>query len=231
VVENVRARRVFLAPLFISDGYFSEEVIPSELGFRAEGETDFKRLLSRSDQTFFYCRAVGTHLQMTTVVLDRARQIVAHYPFPRAPKPRETTLFIAGHGTEQSGHSRSAIDWQVEQVRAEKLYAAVHAVFLDEDPRIGECYRLCETKNMVVVPFFISNGMHVQEDIPILLGEPARIVRQRLERTTAPWRNPAEKHGKLVWYTQSVGTDPLLADVILERVREQAKMLARKSVQ
>ena len=222
VLESVQAARVFLAPLFISEGYFSEQVIPAELGFRQPDRTDFQRVLHSGDRTLFYCRAVGSHPRMADVTLDRAKQIVEKYPFPRAPKLSETTLFVAGHGTEQNSNSRTAIDLQAERLREREVYAAVHAVFMDEEPRIGECYRLCETKNFILVPFFISDGMHVEEDIPVLLGEPQRIVRQRLEKGTAPWRNPTERNGKLAWYTPSVGTDPLVADVILERVREAA---------
>jgi hypothetical protein len=57
----------------------------------------------------------------------------------------------------------------------------------------------------------------------VLLGEPKRIVEQRLAAGTATWRNPAEKHGKLVWYTASVGTDALVAEVIVARVRDEAR--------
>jgi sirohydrochlorin cobaltochelatase len=217
------AARVFLAPLFISDGYFSEQVIPEALEFRRPNQPgEFNRILRRGEQTLFYCRAVGSHPAMAKVVKDRAREVFARFPFPAPPRTEETTLFIVGHGTEQDSNSRGAIDLQVEQLRAEGTYRAVHAVFLDEDPRIPECYRLCQTRNLIVVPFFISDGMHVREDIPVLLGEPKRIVEQRLAAGTATWRNPTEKQGKLVWYTASVGTDPLVAEVILERVRQAA---------
>jgi sirohydrochlorin cobaltochelatase len=224
VMASVKASRVFLAPLFISEGYFSEEVIPTELGFRAPTETAFKRSRQHGQQILFYCRAVGTHPKMGEVVLDRAREVIAKYPFPRAPKASETTLFVAGHGTERNENSRAAIDLQVERARAANVYAAVHAVFMEEEPRIKECFRLCETKNLVIVPFFISDGMHVQQDIPMLLGEPERIVRQRLENGVPTWRNPTERNGKRAWYSGSVGTDPLVAEVILERVREAAAL-------
>ncbi|MFO1512662.1 MAG: CbiX/SirB N-terminal domain-containing protein [Verrucomicrobiota bacterium] len=39
---------------------------------------------------------------------------------------------------------------------------------------------LSTTRNAVVVPFFISDGLHTVEDIPVLLGEPERIVKERL---------------------------------------------------
>jgi sirohydrochlorin cobaltochelatase len=217
------SERVFLVPLFISEGYFSEQVIPEALGFKRQA--DFSRVLGRGEQTLLYCKPVGTHASMVEVLLGRAREVVERFPFPRAAKPKESTLLIAGHGTEQHENSRSAIERQVELLRARELYAMVHGVFLEEQPRIEDCYKLAETRNVIVVPFFISDGMHTQEDIPILLGEPRRVVQQRLAANQPTWRNPTERNGKLVWYTGSVGSDVHVAEVILERVREAASWL------
>ncbi len=88
---------------------------------------------------------------------------------------------------------------------------------------MADCYQIAQTKNLVVVPFFISDGLHAQEDIPVLLGEPERAVNERLAAGQPAWRNPTEKNGRLVWYSPAVGSEPRLADVILERVREAAK--------
>lgn len=217
VLADIAAPRVFIVPLFISEGYFSSDVIPKALGF-LHGQTTVQSRLS----TLTYCYPVGTHERMTSVLLARAKEVVTQFPFPRAPKSHETTLFIAGHGTEQNENSRKAIDHQVNVIRATKEYADVHAVFLEEEPRVEKCYELARTKNLVVVPFFISEGMHTQEDIPVLLGEPKRIVEQRLASHQPAWRNPTERHEKLLWYAKAVGTEPLIADVILERAREAA---------
>src|SRR5438105_8766197 len=92
---NIPSARVFFVPLFISEGYFSENVIPKELGFRTE--SCFQRKLRRGAKTWFYCRPVGTHPRITEVLLARARDVVAQFPFPRAPKPADITLFVAGH--------------------------------------------------------------------------------------------------------------------------------------
>ena len=214
VLAELSAPRVFIAPLFISEGYFGSEVIPGELGF------DASRITHHASRITFYCNPVGSHDSMTGVILSRAREIVEKFPFPRAPRPGDITLFIAGHGTERNENSRKPIERQVELIRALNLYGGVHAIFLEEDPRIFECYRLAPTKNLVVVPFFISDGLHTQEDIPVLLGETKAVVRQRLAAGRPTWRNPTEKNGKLAWYTPAVGTEPRLADVILERGRE-----------
>jgi len=218
VLAEISAARVFIAPLFISEGYFASEVIPKELGFSYPENLELKT----QNSELFYCRPVGSHESMTKVILSRAADIVKRFPFPRAPKPLETTLFIAGHGTERNKNSHVAIERQVELIRAQNIYAAVHAIFMEEAPRIADCYQIAPSRNLVVVPFFISNGLHAVEDIPVLLGEAERSVKQRLTAGQPTWRNPTEKNGKLVWYSPSVGTEPLMADVILERVKEAA---------
>jgi sirohydrochlorin cobaltochelatase len=221
VLRGAYGRRVFVVPLFISEGYFTEEVIPRELGFRTS-EGELVRVQKRGDQTFFYCGPVGTHDSMTEVILARAREIVARFPFPRAPRPAETALFIAGHGTGNNENSRKAIERQVELIRARGEYAEVYPVFMEEEPRIGDCYQMARARHIVMVPFFISDGLHSYEDIPMMLGEPERLVRERLASGAPTWRNPTERKQKLVWYAPSIGNEAHLPDVIMERVRQMA---------
>ncbi len=191
-------------------------------GFAVKAVGEFSRVQQRGGQALVYCKPVGTHHSMTGVLLARAREVVERFPFPCVPRRKEVTLFIAGHGTEQNDRSREAIERQAELIRAMNLYAGVHTVFMEEEPRVGDCYGIAETKNIVVVPFFMSEGLHANEDIPMLLGEPEHTVRQRLQDAKPTWRNPTERQGKLVWYSASVGSEPRLAEVILERVREGA---------
>jgi len=220
VLVSLEQDRVFVAPFFVSEGYFSEEVIPAELGFRQTGQLSINRMIMRGKQKLYYCRAIGTHDSMTQVLLARAHRVMLQFPFPRAPRPEATTLFIAGHGTLQNANSRRIIERQAQLLQQLRVFAAVHAVFMEEEPRIPQCYELSQTRNIVIVPFFISDGMHAQEDIPVLLGEQERLVKERLAAGRPTWRNPTERRGKLVWYTPSIGNEPHLADVIVESVRE-----------
>ncbi len=208
VMKTIFTQRIFFAPLFISEGYFTNEAVPRELGLAAE------------HSSLFYCKPVGTHESMTDVVLARAKEVMETFPFPRPPKAKDTALFIAGHGTEQNENSRKSIDQQVNIIREKNIFAEVHPIFIEEEPRIARCYEMSAARNFVIVPFFISDGLHVDEDIPVLLGEPERIVLQRLSEGKPAWRNPTERNGKLVWYSRAVGTESMIADVILERVRE-----------
>jgi sirohydrochlorin cobaltochelatase len=227
---QISTPKTFVVPLFISEGYFTLQAIPRELGLIPQDallEANYQPIhQTRENRTLFYCGPIGTHDSMTNVLLARAKAVVEQFPFPRAPKPLDTTLFIAGHGTEQNENSRRTIERQVELIRAMGIYANVFPLFIEEEPRIADCYKLAQTKNVVLVPFFISDGMHTIEDIPRMLGEPERIVKERLRLGQSTWRNPTEKNGKRVWYAPSIGSEPAMAEVILQRVREAATAAA-----
>jgi sirohydrochlorin cobaltochelatase len=72
----------------------------------------------------------------------------------------------------------------------------------------------------VVVPLFISDGLHSYEDIPVLLG----IAEQGATSAVAGdsceifRSNPYLFEGRSLFYAPSVGTDPAFADVILDQV-------------
>jgi sirohydrochlorin cobaltochelatase len=221
-VTSVGTPRLFVVPLFMGPGYFVDDVFPVALGLKAAGETTYRRRQQRGGTTLYYAHPVGTHPAMTAVVLARARDVAARHPFPHAPRPAETALFIAGHGTERTPASRIAVERQVELIRQRGEYAEVHPAFMEDEPRIAACYDAARARNLVMVPFFISDGLHSFEDIPVMLGEPEATVQARFKSGQPTWINPTTKHGKRVWYTPSIGTEPHIADVILERVREQA---------
>ena len=220
VPKLVSAKRIFIVPVTISEGHFTEQTIPHRLGLAAAGELEYERIQQREGRTLIYCHPIGTHASMTAVLLARARAIVEQHPFPRAPKPAETALFIAGHGTEKNANSRKAIEAQVEAIRARVEYADVQPVFMEEAPFIADCFTATEAPHIVMVPFFIADGLHTVEDIPVLLGEPAARVKKRLAAGHPTWRNPTGRKGKLVWYTEAIGNEPGLVDVILERADE-----------
>ncbi len=221
-VDAARTPRVFVVPLMTGPGYFVEEVIPQTLGLKVAGAADFPRVQQRGGRLLYYTHPVGTHPRLAELLLERARTAVAQHPFPRAPRPEETTLVVVGHGTERSDRSRRAVEMQVARLRERSGYAAVQPAYMEIAPRVAEAVAAAPTRWVVVVALFISDGLHAAEDIPVLLGESAERVQARLQAGLAPWRNPTERAGKLIWYAAGLGEAPELADVILERVREAA---------
>jgi sirohydrochlorin cobaltochelatase len=222
VWRRVFTPRAYVVPLFISEGWFTREVIPVELGLKEPGVREWARTQEREEGRVHYCGVVGNHPSMTDVLLARARGVVARHPFPRCPKPAETTLIVAGHGTGYSRGSRESIEFQVTALRDCGGYESVHGVFLEEAPWVRDTWSLGAAPNVVLVPFFISDGLHTQEDIPEMLGEPVAAVRERLRQGRPTWRNPTGREGRRLWYAEPLGREPLLAEVILQRVREAA---------
>lgn len=220
VLRGTYAPRVFVMPLFISHGYFTDEVIPREIGLRPPNATRFSRVQRRGNQMIYYCQPVGTHDSMVEVLLARAREAMAG---PGGnPVPSDTALVVVGHGTGRNENSRASIEHVVALIQSRQIYRETRSAFIEEAPRVADWHRVTSAPNVVVVPFFISDGLHSYEDIPVLLGESAAAVRQRFMRGEPTWLNPTELHGRRVWYARAVGTEPRIADVILERVGEAA---------
>ena len=228
-LRELSSKRVFAAPITISEGQFTEEIIPFHLGLCTKGQCDcpvgecnYPSQAMVNGKEIVYCRPIGTHKSMTDVLLGRAKEIVQKYPFPKPPKPEEICLIIAGHGTKRNLNSRKAIEAQVQAIKELNEYADVQSAFMEETPLIADCYENAEARHIVMVPFFIGDGLHTVEDIPVLLGETEKQVKKRLEANQVTWRNPTERKDKLVWYTEAIGSEPHLPEVILERVREAA---------
>lgn len=220
-LRQVVSPRVFIVPMFISEGYFTEEVIPREMGM-IDGAGQQVRQRCVGGQDLYYCLPVGTHVSMTQLILERARGIVTQFPGASGPPPEpgRTSLYIAGHGTGNNENSRKSVEVQVSEIRRLGIYAEVHGVFMEEDPRIEDCLRSCATGDLVVVPFFMSDGLHSQEDIPVLLGESPETVASRMRSGQSTWINPTVREGRRVWYTPGIGSDPRMLEVVLERVAE-----------
>src|SRR5207237_5575496 len=123
--------------------------------------------------------------------------------------PTETSLLIVGHGTSLNDNSAVAAKRQAEMIRACGDYAAVLNVYMEESPLVSDWRALTQTRNVVVVPFFISDGLHSREDIPVMLG-----ITSATER---PSENPHERHGRSLFYSTAIGTEPKFADVIIDQ--------------
>ena len=150
---------------------------------------------------------------MTELLLKRGREVA-----PSAD-PADTSLLIVAHGTDLNENSAVAAKREAEKIRALGRYATVLNVYMEEPPLVSDWRKLTKTRNVVVVPFFISDGLHSYEDIPILLGIAKR--RSRAGSSAARGeifsRNPYKIDNRSLFYAPSIGTDPGFADIIVEQ--------------
>jgi len=200
---------VYVVPNFISEGYFTQTIIPREL------ELDGRITKRANGQTWKYCEPVGNDPAMTELLLKRAQEIA-----PEAPA-RSTTLIIAAHGTDLNENSAVAAKREAEKIRELGRYAAVLNLYMEEAPLITDWMKLTETKNVVVVPFFISDGLHSYEDIPVMLGivpENSVLNSSAAARGQVFRQNPYKIDNRLLYYASAIGTEPQLADIMIKRV-------------
>ncbi len=216
VLRMVESETVYAVPVFISEGYFTRVVIPRELELTG-------RSTSRDGRTILYCEPVGNHPRMTDALLRRARNVAPNVP------PEATSLFIVGHGTELNDNSAKAAKDQAAKIRALGSYAQVLSAYMEEPPRICEWDKLSEYPNVVIVPFFIADGLHSYQDIPVLIGLEA-VAGPAASEAQIFRRNPYHLRGKKLFYASAIGTEPMLAEVILDQVAAAAARAIENSV-
>jgi len=204
VLRMVESDEIYVVPDFISEGYFTRTVIPRELALDG-------RVTRQNGRTIKYCEPVGSHPRMTEVLLQRARETAPGVP------PGETGLIIVGHGTALNDNSAVAAKDQVRRISGMNLFGEVIAAYMEEPPLVAEWDRLTHCPNVLVLPFFIADGLHSYQDIPVLLGieeegRPAASQREVFRR------NPYSARGRQLYYASAIGTEPMMADLILDQV-------------
>jgi sirohydrochlorin cobaltochelatase len=144
----------------------------------------------RDGQQVRYTEPVGADPSLADVIVERALEAGA--------KPSDA-IAVLGHGTRRESESERNIYAMAERVRATERFAEAGAVFLDQEPGMLELLDLFSAPTVVVVPLFIADGWHVGQTIPADLALDGAETR---------------RDGRIVRYTEAVGTHASVADVI-----------------
>jgi sirohydrochlorin cobaltochelatase len=207
VYEMVASQTVYVVPNFISEGYFCQQVLPRELQLSGP-------ISQVKDKTVYYCDPVGVHRNMTRLLLQRADEVAAGVP------RSQTSLVIVGHGTSLNDNSTKAIKDQVSFIREGGYgFAEVVDAYMEEAPFVAEWDKMTTQPHVVVVPFFIADGLHSYQDIPVLLGMEAEPTAAASQREVFR-HNPHALRGRSVYYSSAIGTERLMAEVILDQVAD-----------
>jgi len=217
VLRTVEGDEIYVVPLFISEGYFTEQVIPRELRldgwdvsqWDSDGLSADHTVITAEDidRTVHYCGPVGTHEAMTDVLVRRAESVTGDSDVGDG-----FGFAVVGHGTERNENSAKAIEYHADRIRQMDRFEEVQALYMDEEPEVDDVTDFFETEDIVVVPLFIADGFHTQEDIPEDMG--------LTDDYTKGYDIPAHVDGHRIWYAGAVGTEGLMADVILERAAD-----------
>jgi sirohydrochlorin cobaltochelatase len=196
VLDMVESDEVYVVPAFISEGYFTQQVIPRELGL--EGPVTRK-----GSRAVRYAGPLGTFEGMADVILERVGDLM---------RDRETSgrtaLVLLGHGTDLNKNSGGVIYLNAGRIRERGLYDLVEVGFLDQEPEIGAVVEEVEAENVILIPVFIAEGWHTRETIPEDLGLTGEVT---------------VRGDNAIFYGAPVGTHPSMANLIAARARETAR--------
>lgn len=93
---------------------------------------------------------------------------------------RNADLLIVGHGASRVPEAGFAICAHAAKVEMQGIFASVRAGLLVGTPQLETAFTACRSDTVFVVPFFMSDGHAVREQVPGRLGPDPRI------RLTAP---------------------------------------------
>src|SRR3712207_3262703 len=195
VLDTIESEEIYVVPAFISEGYFTQQVIPRELGL--EGPVSRKE-----EKTVRYAGPLGAFEGMPDVILERTEGLMRG----REVSGR-TALVLLGHGTDLNKSSGGVIYLNAWRIRERGIYDLVEVGFLDQDPEIGDVVDSVEAENVILIPLFVAEGWHTRETIPEDLGLVGEVT-LREDRT--------------IFYGAPVGTHPSMANLIAARARESA---------
>ncbi len=203
VIDTLAADDMTVVPLFTAQGYFTQTVIPAEMGLTGA-------LTRRDGRLIRYTPTLSQHPYLARVVRQRIIDAIEQ----NGIDPADVTIAVIGHGTKRHPDSRQATIAQAEQAR--DLAAESFAVFLDDSPAIADIYALATKPVIIAVPFFLALGSHTTVDVPAALGVPDGAA-------------TATINGRQVIYTPPVGVDADLSSAILEIIRDAGAPLREAS--
>ena len=174
-----------IVPFFLFEGYFTDTVIPRELGLGHQGPVPpegVARVLG--GKTVRYLPPYGTFPGMSELVVQSALET---YPDVNAS---EVALVLLGHPSARRGGN---LERHAQVIRDTRQFLEVHVLFLDDSLLHGEWLNAVQARQVVVVPFF-------SEQV-----EPPLINTLGIQD---------HQHEKTVKITPPIGTHPGLADLI-----------------
>jgi len=115
-------------------------------------------------------------------------------------------VLIVGHGS-RSEDAVTVFRQVVEEVRRRGVYTVVESAHMElAEPGIADAVKILkglDIKEVIVLPYFLYEGMHLKKDIPELIGILSAEYPDMNFRIAKP-----------------IGFEPVLADILLKRAGE-----------
>lgn len=191
VLSSVTASDITIVPIFTANGYFTQTVVPTEMGLQGP-------ITEIDGRTIRFTPPLGTHPQIRALVEKRAQEALAANNL----RPSEVTIALIGHSTRRNPTSRAATEAHAAHLRRLYPEAQVEAIYLDDDPAIPTIHDTARQNVIIAIPYFLAAGSHTTLDVPEALGLPRKA-------------HQGQVGGRFVYYTPPLGVGTELIDAVL----------------
>ncbi|MEM9684456.1 MAG: CbiX/SirB N-terminal domain-containing protein [Pseudomonadota bacterium] len=144
---------IVLVPLLMADGYTNKVILPAALETVGAGQVTV-------------ARPVGESPALVPMIHGDAKSRCEALGWAS----RDTTIFIAGHGTGRDRNSAATAERLAAEIARSADFRDVRAAFLEQEPFLEGALRSCRPNRCLVIGFFMDQGGHGAEDIPRLIA-------------------------------------------------------------
>ncbi len=129
----------------------------------------------------------------------------------------KTGFLLVGHGSTKP-YNKQLIENTAKLIAEKEQNYIVRCAFMESStpsiPEIIDTFRKDDLDKMVVVPLFLARGVHIDSDIPEILGIPECGHRGTFK---------TEKGEVPLIYANPIGENPMLADLMISSAKNALK--------
>ncbi|MBC7951654.1 MAG: hypothetical protein H7Z12_07540 [Rhodospirillaceae bacterium] len=196
----VQAKRVVIVPVFAGKGYYTDTLIPREIGLSGP-------VTHRDGRELIYTEPAGCDPRIPGLMACRADGVVRN----AGMDPTTASLLLIAHGSARPGGSGQTPKAIAAAIAAMNHFTETRLVFLEQEPFARHWQsHITGTGEVVVLPLLVAQGMHASQDIPPLFG------------LTPGQTGPVEIAGRRVRMAMNLGAEPELVDIIAAMVERAA---------
>ncbi|MBC7953104.1 MAG: hypothetical protein H7Z12_14955 [Rhodospirillaceae bacterium] len=192
----VQARRVVIVPVFAGKGYYTDTLIPREVGLDGP-------LTRRDSRELIYTQPAGCDPRIPGLMACRADGVVRSAGID----PTTASLLLIAHGSARPGGSGETPKAIAAAIAAMNHFAETRLVFLEQAPFARDWQsHVTDSGELVVLPLLVAQGMHASQDIPPLFG------------LSPGETGPVDMGGRRVRMAMNLGAEPELVDILATMV-------------
>lgn len=194
----VSARRVVIVPVFAGKGYYTDTLIPREMGLDGP-------LTHRDGRVLHYTAPAGCDLRIPGLMACRADGVVRSAGID----PTTAGLLIIAHGSGRPGGAGETPKAIAAAIAAMNHFAEVRLAFLEQEPFARDWQSMVRAHgDLVVLPLLVAQGTHASQDIPPLFNLKAGEV------------GPVDIAGRRIRMSTGLGAEPELVEIVASLVEQ-----------